>query len=107
MAQSLSFILPSTTVEPARFATKRTAPDRYSANVLIQAMHYDEPNKAIRVFCSDGLTRTCLVGRLADINDGRALWKALQAAGANKEEVCFIAAGGFSPDKWFYDIVNA
>jgi hypothetical protein len=112
MTQSLSFTLPEMSlVGPStnlkRFDTKRTGADRYSANVMIKALHYDESAKAIRVFCSDGMTRTCLVNRLASIEDGRTLWKALKEAGQNNEEVCFIAAGGFSPDRWFYDIVSA
>jgi hypothetical protein len=94
-------------VATTRFTTKRTGADRYSANVTIQAIHYDEAAKAIRVFGSDGMLRTCLINRLASIEDGRALWKALQQAGKEQTEVCFIAAGGFSPDRWFYDIVEA
>jgi hypothetical protein len=95
---------PSTTT---RFTTKRTGIDRTSAPVTISAIHYDEANKAIRVFGSDGNLRTCLVSRLASIEDGRALWTRLQSAGKAHTEVQFVAAGGFSPDRWFYDITTA
>lgn len=84
------------------FNTTRTGKDRTSKAVTIEAMHYDEATKSIKVFCSDGNLRECRVSRLPSVEHGRALWKKLQAFGKAQQEVCFTAAGGFSPDKWFY-----
>jgi hypothetical protein len=38
------------------------------------------------------------------LDDARQLWKRLQTAGQAGVYVKFIAAGGFSPDRWFYTI---
>ena len=84
------------------FDTSRTGKDRTSKAVTIEAMHYDEATKSIKVFCSDGCLRECRVNRLPSVEHGRALWRKLQAFGKAQQEVCFTAAGGFSPDKWFY-----
>ena len=85
------------------FNTSRTGKDRVSAPVKIEAMHYDEATKSIKVFCSDGNLRECRVARLPTVEHGRALWRKLAKMGRDKQEVNFIAAGGFSPDKWFYN----
>ena len=82
--------------------TSRTGKDRMSKAVTIEAMHFDDSTKSIKVFCSDGCLRECRVNRLPSVEHGRALWKKLQAFGKAQQEVCFTAAGGFSPDKWFY-----
>ena len=84
------------------FNTSRTGKDRTSKAVTIEAMHYDEATKSIKVFCSDGNLRECRINRLPSVEHGRALWRKLQAFGKAQQEVCFTAAGGFSPDKWFY-----
>jgi len=86
------------------FDTSRTGKDRVSAPVKIEAMHYDEATKSIKVFCSDGNLRECRVNRLPSVGHGRALWRKMQAFGKAQQEVCFTAAGGFSPDKWFYTV---
>ena len=87
------------------FDTSRTGKDRMSKAVTIEAMHYDEQTKSIKVFCSDGCLRECRVSRLPSVEHGRALWRKLQAFVKAQQEVCFTAAGGFSPDKWFYSVV--
>lgn len=84
------------------FNTSRTGKDRVSAPVKIEAMHFDDSTKSIKVFCSDGCLRECRINRLPSVEHGRALWRKLQAFGKAQQEVCFTAAGGFSPDKWFY-----
>ena len=110
MAQALSFNLPTmsaigahTPVQQA-FRTTRTGADRHSKAVTMMACHYDDKSKSIRVFCSDGYTRQCNIDRLPSIEVGRALWKTLQEYGKNGLSVQFVAAGGFSPDRWFYDV---
>lgn len=84
------------------FDTSRTGKDRVSGPVKIEAMHFDDVTKSIKVFCSDGNLRECRVNRLPSIEHGRQLWRNLAALGKAGKEVRFTAAGGFSPDKWFY-----
>ena len=88
--------------QPKAFDTSRKGQDRVSAAVTIEAMHFDDTAKSIKVFCSDGNLRECRVNRLPSVEHGRVLWRQLQAAGKAKQEISFKAAGGFSPDKWFY-----
>jgi hypothetical protein len=84
------------------FDTKRTGQDRVSNKTTIEAMHFDDATKSIKVFCADGFLRECRVARLPSLEHGRTLWRKLQEFGNAKAEVRFTAAGGFSPDKWFY-----
>lgn len=99
-----SFSLSFADAAPAvkAFDTSRTGKERVSALVTIDAMHFDQATSSIKVFCSDGNLRECRVNRLPSVEHGRVLWRQLQAAGKAKQEVSFKAAGGFSPDKWFY-----
>jgi len=87
----------------------RTAgrPDRVSAPVTIKAIHFDEAAREIKAFGSDGKVRRCKVDRLPSLETGRALWKELQLLGKQQIPLTFIAAGGFSPDVWFYDVSAA
>jgi hypothetical protein len=108
--QALSFTLPAMsavgpTTSVNRFKTARTGADRVSKSTTITAMHYDDKARAIRVFCADGATRTCLIDRMPSMEAGRQLWSALKGAGQEGSEVQFVAAGGFSPDRWFYDVI--
>ena len=90
--------------QPKAFTTSRTGKDRVSSAVTIEAMHFDDKTKSIKVFCSDGNLRECRVERLPSVEHGRTLWRKLQEVGKAKQEISFVAAGGFSPDKWFYDV---
>ena len=94
----------SLTSKQQAFTTKRTGADRTSAVVNLKAMHYDEATKSIKVFCDDGKMRECRVARLTNEDAGRVLWKTLQQCGKDGIGVKFVAAGGFSPDRWFYDV---
>jgi len=58
---------------------------------------------SLSVACSDGVSRVCRLDRLPSLEVGRALWRRLQAAGSAGSLVSFSAAGGFSPDRWFFD----
>jgi len=78
--------------------------DKVSEPTTILAMHFDETLRQIRVFCADGQTRKCNVDRLPNIETGRALWVLLQTIGKKQTPVKFKAAGGFSPDVWFYTV---
>jgi hypothetical protein len=95
------FTFGSPTVDKA-FNTTRTGTDKRSAPVLLEAMHFDKKTQSIKAFCSDGNLRECRVERLPSIEAGRALWRQLADMGNKKEPITFIAAGGFSADKWFY-----
>jgi methylaspartate ammonia-lyase len=86
------------------FDTTRAGADRISTSVKIDAMHFDHKTKSIKVFCSDGNLRECRVERLPSLEIGRALWRQLADIGNAGMEVQFKAAGGFSPDKWFYAV---
>lgn len=101
-----SFVNYATATKPVAqakaFDTSRKGQDRMSAAVTIEAMHFDDVSKSIKVFCSDGNLRECRVNRLPSVEHGRALWKQLQSFGKAKQAIRFTAAGGFSPDKWFY-----
>lgn len=86
------------------FNTARTGKDRISEAVTIEAMHFDKDTNSIKVFGSDGHLRECRVARLPSVEHGRTLWRKLQEIGRDKKAVRFVAAGGFSPDKWFYTV---
>lgn len=88
----------------ALFQSKREVKDRVSRVVNVMAIHYDQPTRTIRVFCNDGNVRVCRIDKLTDVNHGRQMWKHLEQCIENKWPVVFKAAGGFSPDKWFYDV---
>lgn len=82
----------------------QNADDKISGVTTLLAMHFDENLRQIRVFCADGYTRKCNVDRLPNIETGRALWTLLQTVGKKQTKIRFKAAGGFSPDVWFYTI---
>jgi hypothetical protein len=90
-------------VTPA-FTTSRKGIDRKSSAVVMQDARFDEATQSINVYCADGKLRTCRLDRLPNLEAGRALWAAIQTAGKAKKPVTFVAAGGFTPDRWFYTI---
>jgi hypothetical protein len=97
----------SLTPKAKAFDTSRVGKDRVSSLVKIEAMHYDEATSSIKVFGSDGNLRECRVARLpGGLAEGRVLWRKLQGIGKAGQEVMFVAAGGFSPDKWFYATIT-
>jgi hypothetical protein len=110
MAQTLAFTLPKMSAVGATmpvtqaFRTTRTGADRLSDDVQLMAVHFDDKARCIRAMGSDGKLRQCNIDRLPSLDDARQLWKRLQTAGQAGVYVKFIAAGGFSPDRWFYTI---
>lgn len=103
----VNFAMNQTKEAPASksFNTVRTGADRISNSVTIQAMHFDENTRSIKVFGSDGNLRECRVERLpGGLEQGRQLWRQLQAHGKAGTDLQFVAAGGFSPDRWFYAV---
>ena len=91
------------TVAPL-FTTKRVVADRLSAAVTIKAMHFEDSTRSIKVFCSDGYTRECRVDRLTSVEHGRKLWKQMEETCKVGTQIRFKSAGGFDPNKWFYDV---
>jgi site-specific recombinase XerC len=83
--------------------TNTKAAVRYSEPMQIVAMHYDTDTREIRVVGEDGNVRTCKIARM-DLNHARELWTNLKEIKNSAREIQFMAAGGFSPDKWFYDV---
>lgn len=88
----------------SNFRVRKQVADKLSDKVTVVAIHFDEKTREMRAFGSDGMTRKCKVDRLPSLAEGRALWKKLQRVGKTQELVSFVAAGGFSPDVWFYDV---
>lgn len=75
---------------------------RYSEPMNIVALHYE--NKMIRAVGADGNVRVCKIDRLPSIEYARELWKMLVQVQRTGQVISFMAAGGFSPNKWFYDV---
>jgi hypothetical protein len=96
--------IPGTEDYQTVFRVRRHVKDRVSQPVALQALHFDKKDREIRVFGADGLTRKCKVDRLPSLDDARALWTKLQEVGKAGKEIQFVAAGGYSPDSWFYTI---
>ena len=88
------------------FTTKRVVADRLSPAVTIKAMHFEEATRSIKVFCSDGYTRECRVDRLTSVEHGRKLWTLMETATKDATQLRFKSAGGFDPNKWFYDVTT-
>jgi hypothetical protein len=86
------------------FTTSRRGADRKSQPVLMMDARFDETTQSINVYCADGKLRSCRLDRLPSLEAGRALWASIQKAGKAKKPVTFVAAGGFTPDRWFYAI---
>ena len=87
------------------FVTARPGQTRFSEVVKLKGLHYDENRREIRAFGSDGKLRVCQVARLTgEAEQARVLWKKLSEAGRGKKDIQFMAAGGFNPNQWFFDI---
>jgi len=87
------------------FVTARPGQTRLSEVVKLKGLHYDENRREIRAFGSDGKLRVCQVARLTgEAEQARVLWKKLSEAGRGKKDIQFMAAGGFNPNQWFFDI---
>jgi hypothetical protein len=89
------------------FQTSRSGPVRLSIPHTIISGTFDSTMREIQVFSEDGRIHRCKVDRLPDAEAGRTLWKKLVAAQKKGLEIRFKAAGGFSPETWFFDIVDS
>lgn len=89
------------------FLTTRAGPVRLSIPHTIVSGTFDSTMREIQVFTENGKIHRCKVDRLPDAEAGRALWKKLVAAQKKETSIRFKAAGGFSPETWFFDIVDA
>ncbi len=81
--------------------------DRKSLPVQITELVFNEKTRSIQVTCSDNKLRQCRIDRLVDDAAVKSLSKRLQSAYDKGANVCFLAAGGFSPEVWFYNIVES
>lgn len=104
MAKTLTFSSSVIAAQATTFTTSRKGSDRKSAHVVMQDARFDEATQSINVYCDDGKLRSCRLDRLPNLEAGRALWSAIQKAGKAQTPVQFVAAGGFTPDRWFYAI---
>ena len=86
------------------FRTSRVGTYQKSFPTVINQIHYNKTEKTISAMCADGNTRVCRVARLPSLEAGRQLWSELMEAGKAQKEVVFVAAGGFSADRWFFMI---
>jgi hypothetical protein len=90
---------------PVQFVTATpSAVVKHSEPMNIVALHYDQSQRQIRAVGADGNVRVCKIDRLQSINHARTLWAMLQGAKRAGTIISFMAAGGFSPDRWFFDI---
>lgn len=90
-------------------AFKCLVPDaamKYSEPQKIVAIHYNNTTREIRVVGEDTNVRVCKIDRLPSIEFARELYATLKVCKESGEIICFQAAGGFSPNKWFCDIVK-
>jgi hypothetical protein len=102
--RTLSFSSKVVKAQVAAFTTSRKGADRKSSPVTMLDARYEEATQSIKIFCSDGKLRECRVERLASKEVARELWTTIQKLGKAKAPVTFVAAGGFTPDRWFYTI---
>ena len=93
--------------EAVPFVTTRRGATTISAPTQILALNWAEAQRQIQVVCTDGNIRKCNVDRLPNLNVARNLWDRLVKAQKGEEVVHFLAAGGFSPDRWFYTIESS
>jgi hypothetical protein len=85
------------------FVTNNPRAEIISSEAMnIIGLHYE--NKEIRAIGADGNVRVCKIDRLPSVEVARGLWKRLRTAMDNGEIISFQAAGGFSPNRWFFDI---
>ena len=89
------------------FNTTRRGATTISAPTQILALNWAEGQRQIQVVCTDGNIRKCNVDRLPNLNVARNLWDKLVKAQKGEDVIHFMAAGGFSPDRWFYTIEAA
>jgi hypothetical protein len=100
-----------TKTSTSKFLTNSPAEaDRESLPVTIAQPMVDAARGAFVIKCSDrdnsgrNRVRTCLYHRLPSEAAIKALEKKLQSAFDKGTPVTFVAAGGNSPDVWFYNV---
>lgn len=106
MAQSLTQAKPAMAA-PIFKCLDQNAEMKYSEPQQIVAVQYNDTTREIRVVGSDTNVRVCKIDRLPSIEFARELFVTLKAVKNAQTDVCFQAAGNFSPNKWFCDIVKA
>lgn len=101
-----SLVLP-TAKENVKFSCKNpSAALKYSEPVTILHLFFNPSTGDLKAVGSDGNVRVCKTSRMNEA-DVKPLMEKLKAVKKEKGLICFEAAGGFSPDKWFQDIVQS
>lgn len=77
-----------------------------SAPVRVVGLRWEASSRSVVVDCSDGRSRVCRTSRLP-VADVRAVVGRLRSVRASGAAVCFAAAGGFSADRWFFNVFLA
>ena len=104
VAGAVPATIPAAPEYQENFRVRRQVADRISAPTTLNSMYFDQTKRQIIVICNDGKTRKCNVDRLPSRDVANALYKKLQQVGKKQEAVSFVAAGGYSPDTWFYAV---
>ena len=84
------------------FRTRYNTSDKLSAVTTVAGVSFNETTREILALGEDGRVRRCKIDRMPSLQDARNLWQQLVIAHNNDRPVQFVAAGGFSPDSWFY-----
>jgi hypothetical protein len=79
---------------------------KYSEPVRILAVHYNKDTREIRAVGDDTNVRVCKIDRLDSIDVARELYATVKAIRDAGTIISFQTAGGFSPDRWFMDVVK-
>jgi hypothetical protein len=75
-----------------------------SAPTKVLMIQFKEETRSLRIMCEDGNIREMRVDRAPSLEYAREVLDRLKKAYKNKTPVVFMAAGGFSADKWFFNI---
>jgi hypothetical protein len=103
-ANTAAATIPAAEPYQSAFRVRKQVADQVSQPTLMVSLVYVEALREIRVMGADGHTRKCKIDRLPSIDDARALMRRLKKLGTEKKPVQFVAAGGFSPNVWFYTV---
>jgi len=106
MSAMLTMGQASTKAVPFSTSTPNADIKKSEATTIV-SIHYNATTREIRAVGDDGNVRICKVDRLPSIEHGRTLWKILVGAKNEGTIIQFMAAGGFNPNRWFYDIAHA
>jgi hypothetical protein len=102
-----TLVLPETDTKPVFSCKNPAAALKYSDPVKVVALFFNPKTNEIKAVGDDGNVRVCRADRLSSPAEAQRLMKTLKAVQKEAGIIRFETAGGFSPDKWFKDIVKA